>query len=127
MPTLKQLSKRNRVRKFHKSRAKSLDKCPQKRGICAKIFTVKPKKPNSAMRKVARVRLSNKKMVSVAIPGQGHNLTQYCVILVLGGRANDLPGVRYKAMKGLKDFSWKEDFIRTQSRSKYGIPKSIKR
>jgi len=115
--------KQIRKRKKHKISIPALDFCPQKKGICVKIRIVKPKKPNSAQRKIARIRLSNNKLITAAIPGQGHNLQEYSNVLVRGGRANDLPGVRYKLIRGCYDFSSKEDFNRRKSRSKYGISK----
>lgn len=110
-----------KIRKFNYNPLKSLNYCPQRRGIVAKIRIVTPKKPNSARRKVARVRLSTGFMVTARIKGQGHNLQAYSTVLVSGGRANDLPGVRYSLMKGSLDFSWREDFKRSKARSKYGI------
>ena len=122
--TLTQLIKsQKRVSKKLKTFVPALKNSPQKKGICLKIRIVKPKKPNSAQRKIARVRLSNKKIINASIPGQGHNLQEYSNVLVRGGRANDLPGVRYKLIRGCYDFSVKENFIRSKSRSKYGLSK----
>ena len=112
-----------RKKKKHTCFTKALDSSPQKKGICLKIRIIKPKKPNSAQRKVARVRLSNRKIITASIPGQGYNLQEYSNVLVRGGRANDLPGVRYKLIRGLYDFNVTENFIRNKSRSKYGISK----
>ena len=121
MPSIHQIAKNPRKRKPYRSSVKSLERCPQKRGVVSKLRIVSPKKPNSARRKVARVRLSNKYMVTARIVGQGHNLQSYSHVLVRGGRANDLPGVRYTIIKGTLDFSWEEIYRRMKSRSKYGI------
>jgi len=122
MPTIHQVSNNSRRRrKVHPSSIKKLQHCPQKKGVVSKIRVVTPKKPNSARRKVARVRLSNKFMITARIIGQGHNLQSYSHVLVRGGRANDLPGVRYTLIKGVLDFNWEETIRRTKSRSKYGI------
>lgn len=123
MPTLNQLCRKARILKVHKSRVKALDKCPYKRGVCLKVFTVKPKKPNSAIRKVAKVMLSNKKRIIIAIPGIGHKLQEHSVVIVRGGRANDLPGVHYKAVRGRLDFNISENFKRFNRRSKFGVGK----
>ena len=125
MPTINQLVRIKRSKKIRKIKSKALDKCPQKKGVCLKVLTMNPKKPNSAVRKIARVKLSNQKIITVYLPGQGHTLQQFSVVLVRGGRVKDLPGVKYKAIRGLKDFSWKESFLRMQSRSKYGGSKVI--
>jgi len=110
-----------RVEKRRKSRAPLLWSCPQKKGVCLRVYTTKPKKPNSAIRKVAKVYLSNKKNAIVYIPGQGHNLQQHSVVLVRGGRVKDLPGVKYKAIRGIYDFHAKESFDRKARRSKFSI------
>lgn len=120
MPTYKQLIKNPRVKKEHTNNVKALDRCPQKKGICVKLRIVKPKKPNSAQRKVVKVRLSTRRLVTAYIPGQGHNLQDYSCVLVAGGRAQDLPGVRYSLVRGKYDFSWKESFERRKKLSKYG-------
>lgn len=112
---------RFRVKKKHNTGVRRLAKCPQKKGVVTKIRIVSPKKPNSAKRKVARIRLSSKLMVTAKIKGQGHNLQAFSQVFVCGGRANDLPGVRYNMIKGKLDFSWEERFKRSKSRSKYGI------
>ena len=112
---------KNRKKKIHNCSVRRLQSCPQKHGVVVKLRIVTPKKPNSARRKVARVRLSNKLMITARIIGQGHNLQAYSHVLVRGGRANDLPGVRYTLIKGVKDFNWEENFFRAKSRSKYGI------
>jgi small subunit ribosomal protein S12 len=118
MPTINQLVKKNRrpPRKFSKSPV--LDKCPQKRGVCLQVKTMTPKKPNSALRKIARVRLSNGKEVTVYIPGEGHSLQEHSIVLVRGGRVRDLPGVRYHVVRGALDTLGVEG--RKQSRSLYG-------
>jgi small subunit ribosomal protein S12 len=118
MPTINQLVRkgRNPVRK--KSKSPVLDKCPQKRGVCTQVKTMTPKKPNSALRKVARVRLSNGKEITAYIGGEGHNLQEHSIVLVRGGRVRDLPGVRYHVIRGTLDCAGVDD--RKQSRSKYG-------
>lgn len=122
MPTIHQVATNSkRQKKIHTCATKRLLNCPQKRGVVSKLRVVTPKKPNSARRKVARVRLSTKYTVSTKIIGQGHNLQSYSHVLVRGGRANDLPGVRYTLIKGVLDFSWEENSRRAKSRSKYGI------
>jgi small subunit ribosomal protein S12 len=123
MVTLNQLISKKRKKKAHKVRLKALESCPYKRGVCIKVTTTKPKKPNSAIRKIAKVVLSNKRKVTVAIPGIGHSLQEHSAIIVRGGRANDLPGVRYKAVRGKLDFVNYESFGRKNRRSKYGVKK----
>jgi small subunit ribosomal protein S12 len=105
MPTYHSLLKKPRKKKLHTNNVKALKKCPQKKGVCVKSRIVKPKKPNSAQRKVVKVRLSTRRMIIAYIPGQGHNLQEYSCVLVSGGRAPDVPGVRYTLMKGKYDFS----------------------
>jgi len=124
MPTLLQLIRPSgqRSRKIHKSSVPLLAGCPQKKAICLKVRIVKPKKPNSAQRKTARVKLSNDTYLTGYIPGQGHNLQKFSQVLVQGGRANDLPGVRYTFMRGKYDFAL-ETFPRRKARSKYGLAK----
>ncbi len=124
MPTVHQLIRKSnkRIKKIHKTSVPSLESCPQKRGVCTRVMVVKPKKPNSAQRKVARIRLSNNIHVTAIIPGQGHNLQKFSQVLIRGGRANDLPGVRYKVIKGKLDFNISENFTRSNARSKYGLP-----
>lgn len=123
MSTINQLILRYpRTKKIHKSKAPLLLGCPQKRGVCLKVRIMTPKKPNSAQRKVARVKLSNGIMLTGYIPGQGHALQKFSQVLVTGGRANDLPGVRYSFIRGKFDFAL-ESFGRAKSRSKYGLPK----
>ena len=122
MPTINQLirKKRKPPRKF--SKAPVLDRCPQKRGVCLQVKTMTPKKPNSALRKITRVRLSNRKEVTVYIPGEGHNLQEHSIVLVRGGRVRDLPGVRYQVIRGAEDTQGVDG--RKQSRSRYGAKKS---
>ena len=118
MPTIQQLVRKGRTKIKDKSKAPALDLCPQKRGVCVRVYTTTPKKPNSAMRKVARVRLTNGKEVNAYIPGEGHNLQEHSIVLIRGGRVKDLPGVRYHLIRGALDTSGVEG--RTQRRSKYG-------
>jgi len=126
MPTLFQLIKtKGRIHKKTKIRSTALKGCPQKRGVCFKITIMKPKKPNSAIRKIAKIRLSSGRRITAYIPGQGHNLQEYSSVLVRGGKIPDLPGIRYKIIRGVLDLSWKDKFLRKNSRSKYGIPKKI--
>jgi len=126
MASLNQLVRKGkRLQKKRRSFVLSLNSCPQKKGICVEIRnSVSPKKPNSAKRKVAKVKLSTGKHIIAAIPGQGHNLQKYSVVMVRGGRARDIPGVRYKLIKGRYDFSLFERIKRTKRRSKYGLPKT---
>ncbi len=118
MPTINQLVRKGRESKVKRSKSPALQGNPQKRGVCVRVFTTTPKKPNSALRKVARVRLSNGMEVTAYIPGIGHNLQEHSVVLVRGGRVKDLPGVRYKIIRGALDAAGVEG--RKQSRSKYG-------
>jgi small subunit ribosomal protein S12 len=118
MPTINQLVRKGREPVKRRSKSPVLDACPQKRGVCLQVKTMTPKKPNSALRKVARVRLSNGKEVTVYIPGEGHNLQEHSIVLVRGGRVRDLPGVRYHVIRGALDATGVDD--RRQSRSKYG-------
>lgn len=118
MPTIQQLVRNGRNQIIEKSKSPSLDSCPQRRGVCTRVYTTTPKKPNSAMRKVARVRLTNGKEVNAYIPGEGHNLQEHSIVLIRGGRVKDLPGVRYHIVRGALDTSGVEG--RTQRRSKYG-------
>lgn len=126
MASINQLLKKGkRLQKKRRSFVLSLNSCPQKKGICVEIRnSVSPKKPNSAKRKVAKVKLSTGRHIIAAIPGQGHNLQKYSVVMVRGGRARDIPGVRYKLIKGRYDFSLFERIKRTKRRSKYGLPKT---
>ena len=121
MPTTNQLVRNPRKQRIAKSKVRDLDQCPQKRGVCLQVKTVTPKKPNSALRKVARVRLSNGREVTAYIPGIGHNLQEHSVVLVRGGRVKDLPGVRYHIVRGTLDTLGVDD--RKQGRSKYGAKK----
>ncbi|RME85225.1 MAG: 30S ribosomal protein S12 [Planctomycetota bacterium] len=121
MPTLNQLIRKGRKKVKKKSKSPMLDKCPQKKGVCVQVKTQTPKKPNSALRKVARVRLSNGKEITAYIPGMGHNLQEHSIVLVRGGRVRDLPGVRYHIIRGTQDAEGVQG--RKQSRSKYGSPK----
>ena len=121
MPTIQQLVRKGRKKLKTKSKSPALDSCPQKRGVCTRVYTTTPKKPNSAMRKVARVRLSHGKEVNAYIPGEGHNLQEHSIVLIRGGRVKDLPGVRYHVIRGTLDTGGVDD--RTQRRSKYGAKK----
>ena len=118
MPTVNQLIKRGRKKPAKKTKSAALEGCPQKRGVCLQVKTTSPKKPNSALRKIARVRLSNGKEITAYIPGEGHNLQPHSIVLVRGGRVRDLPGVRYHIVRGTHDTAGVEG--RKQSRSKYG-------
>ena len=118
MPTINQLVRKGRTNIKNKSKSPALDSCPQRRGVCTRVYTTTPKKPNSAMRKVARVRLTNGKEVNVYIPGEGHNLQEHSIVLIRGGRVKDLPGVRYHIVRGALDTSGVDG--RKKSRSKYG-------
>ena len=118
MPTINQLIKKRRVRPKSRDKVPALEKSPQKRGVCVKVYTTTPKKPNSALRKVARVRLSNGHEVTSYIPGEGHNLQEHSVVLIRGGRVKDLPGVRYHILRGILDTEGVKN--RKQRRSKYG-------
>ncbi len=118
MPTISQLVKKGRVQPKVKTGAPALQRCPQKRGVCTRVYTVTPKKPNSALRKVARVRLTNGIEVTSYIPGVGHNLQEHSVVLVRGGRVKDIPGVRYHIIRGTLDTMGVQD--RRRGRSKYG-------
>ena len=121
MPTINQLVRKPRRSPDAKSKVKDLAACPQKRGVCLQVKTVTPKKPNSALRKVARVRLSNGKEVTAYIGGEGHNLQEHSIVLVRGGRVRDLPGVRYKVIRGALDAQGVKN--RKQARSRYGAKK----
>ena len=118
MPTIQQLVRKGRTALTEKSTAPALDACPQRRGVCVRVYTTTPKKPNSALRKVARVRLTNTKEVNAYIPGEGHNLQEHSIVRVRGGRVKDLPGVRYHIVRGTLDTAGVAG--RTQRRSKYG-------
>lgn len=124
MSTVNQLVRKSRVRKFIKTNVPALNNCPQKRGVCIRVYTTTPKKPNSALRKVCRVRLTNGYEVTSYIGGEGHNLQEHSVILIRGGRVKDLPGVRYHVIRGALDCAGVKK--RNQGRSKYGVKKSKK-
>ena len=123
MPTINQLCKKIRKKKNVLNRAPALEACPQKKGVCLKVFTRTPKKPNSALRKVARLRISTKKKISAYIPGEGHNLQEHGIVLVRGGRVPDLPGVQYKCVRGKFDLAGVVG--RKTSRSKYGAALNV--
>jgi len=118
MPTINQLIRKSREPKVNRNKVPALEACPQRRGVCTRVFTTAPKKPNSALRKVARIRLTNGCEVTGYIPGEGHNLQEHSVVLIRGGRVKDLPGVRYHIVRGTLDTQGVKD--RKQSRSKYG-------
>ncbi|MBI5478258.1 MAG: 30S ribosomal protein S12 [Deltaproteobacteria bacterium] len=118
MPTINQLVKSGREAPRHKTAAPALQRSPQKRGVCVRVYTTTPKKPNSALRKVARVRLTNGMEVTTYIPGEGHNLQEHSVVLIRGGRVKDLPGIRYHIIRGTLDAAGVTN--RRQGRSKYG-------
>ncbi len=122
MPTINQLVRKKRKVQRRVTKAPVLDSCPQKRGVCLQVKTMTPKKPNSALRKISRVRLSNRKEVTVYIPGEGHTLQEHSIVLVRGGRVRDLPGVRYQVIRGKLDCMGVDG--RKQSRSRYGQKKS---
>ena len=121
MPTFNQLVRKGRKAPKYAKASPALQECPQRRGVCTRVYTVTPKKPNSALRKVARVRLTNGIEVTTYIPGVGHNLQEHSIVLVRGGRVKDLPGVRYKIIRGVLDASGVRD--RKQARSRYGAKK----
>lgn len=121
MPTINQLVRKGREKVAWKTKAPALTGCPQRRGVCTRVYTTTPKKPNSALRKVARVRLTNGYEVTAYIPGEGHNLQEHSIVLIRGGRVKDLPGVRYHIIRGVYDAAGVEG--RSQGRSKYGTKK----
>jgi small subunit ribosomal protein S12 len=121
MPTINQLVRKGREKMSKRTASPALQSCPQKRGVCVRVYTTTPKKPNSALRKVARVRLTNGIEVTTYIPGVGHNLQEHSVVLIRGGRVKDLPGVRYHVVRGTLDASGVQD--RRRGRSKYGAKK----
>ncbi|MEA1961224.1 MAG: 30S ribosomal protein S12 [Bacillota bacterium] len=125
MPTINQLVRKGREVEKKKSTAPALKSCPQKRGVCTRVYTTTPKKPNSALRKIARVRLTNGIEVTAYIPGIGHNLQEHSVVLIRGGRVKDLPGVRYHIVRGTLDASGVQN--RNQGRSKYGTKRPKKK
>ncbi len=118
MPTIQQLIRNGRTKAKYKSKSGALDRCPQRRGVCIRVYTTTPKKPNSALRKVAKIRLTNKEEIIAYVPGEGHNLQEHSIVLVRGGRVKDLPGVRYHIVRGTLDTGGVDN--RKQSRSKYG-------
>ena len=124
MPTINQLVRKGRKVIESKNKAPALEACPQRRGVCTRVYTTTPKKPNSALRKVARVRLTNGIEVTAYIPGEGHNLQEHSIVLIRGGRIKDLPGVRYHIVRGTLDTSGVDE--RKKSRSKYGTKKPKK-
>ncbi|MFO0746995.1 MAG: 30S ribosomal protein S12 [Myxococcota bacterium] len=124
MPTMNQLVRTGRDKQKNRTSAPALQKCPQKRGVCVRVYTTTPKKPNSALRKIARVRLTNGMEVTSYIPGEGHNLQEHSLVLIRGGRVKDLPGVRYHIIRGTLDASGVAN--RKRSRSKYGTKKNVK-
>jgi small subunit ribosomal protein S12 len=121
MPTINQLVRKSRTRVGKKNKVPALQACPEKRGVCTRVYTATPKKPNSALRKVARVRLTNGHEVTVYIPGEGHNLQEHSIVLIRGGRVKDLPGIRYHIIRGVLDTQGVAN--RRKSRSKYGTKK----
>jgi small subunit ribosomal protein S12 len=121
MPTINQLVRKGRVTIEQKSKSRALNSCPQRRGVCTRVYTTTPKKPNSALRKVAKVRLTNGLEVICYIPGEGHNLQEHSIVLVRGGRVKDLPGVRYTIVRGALDTAGVNN--RKKSRSQYGTKK----
>ena len=121
MPTINQLVRKPRKTPFVRTNVPALESCPHKRGVCVRVYTTTPKKPNSALRKVARVRLTSGVEVTAYIPGEGHNLQEHSIVLVRGGRVKDLPGVRYKVIRGTLDTSGVSQ--RRQARSRYGAKK----
>ena len=122
MPTVNQLVRKGRKAQIKRNKVPALEACPQKRGVCTRVYTTTPKKPNSALRKVARVRLTNSTEVTAYIPGEGHNLQEHSIVLIEGGRVKDLPGVRYHIVRGALDTAGVEG--RLQRRSKYGAKKA---
>ncbi len=125
MPTINQLIRHGRKRLIDKKTTPALKGAPQKRGVCTRVYTSTPKKPNSALRKVARVKLTNQMEVTAYIPGEGHNLQEHSIVLIRGGRVKDLPGVRYHVIRGAMDTSGVDG--RTNSRSKYGVKRPSKK
>ena len=124
MPTINQLVRKGRQEELYKSNSPALDRCPQRRGVCTRVYTTTPKKPNSALRQVAKVRLSNQQEVIAYIPGEGHNLQEHSIVLIRGGRVKDLPGVRYHIVRGTLDTQGVAK--RQQGRSKYGAKRPKK-
>ena len=127
MITITQLINKGRERKIRKSISPRLEASPHKKAVCIKVYTIKPKKPNSAIRKIAKVKLSTGLRTLIYLPGQGHSLQQHSVVLIRGGRVPDSPGILYHAVRGKYDFTYKESFERRTNRSKYGTPKPDKK
>lgn len=125
MPTINALLKNIRCKKYHCNAVRILNAKPQRKGVCIKVRIMKPKKPNSAQRKIVKVKLTKRRNILAYIPGQGHTLKSFFSVLIQGGRANDLPGLRVSLIRGKYDFNSKEKFWRTQKRSKYGLSKSL--
>ncbi|HAR62713.1 MAG: 30S ribosomal protein S12 [Candidatus Margulisiibacteriota bacterium] len=125
MPTINQLVSKGRKKKITKNKVPALTQCPQKRGVCTRVYTTTPKKPNSALRKVARIRLTNGQEVTSYIPGEGHNLQEHSVVMIRGGRVKDLPGVRYHIIRGTLDTAGVDK--KRQARSKYGSKRAKKK
>ena len=123
MITFNQLSKKKRKKKIHYNITGQLQRCPQLKGVCSKVYTITPKKPNSAIRKVAKVKLTTGYSVIAYIPGQGHNLQEHSTVLIRGGKIPDLPGIHYRTIRGKNDFEAAEVFLRSNMRSKFGIKK----
>ena len=123
MPTIQQLVRKGRQKLENKSKSAALDSCPQRRGVCVRVYTTTPKKPNSAMRKVARIKLTTKNEITAFIPGEGHTLQEHSMVLVRGGRVKDLPGIKYKVIRGVLDCIGVKN--RKNGRSKYGTKKYI--
>lgn len=121
--TFNQLVRKGRGKRKKYCRTLNLQGCPQRVGTCLKVYTTKPKKPNSAIRKIAKIRLSNGLRIRAAIPGQGHNLQNHAMVMVRAGRVRDIPGIHYKIIRGKYDFPYREAFNRSQRRSKFGIPR----
>ena len=124
MPTINQLCRNKRKKKYIRNKVPALTNCPQKKGVCIKIFLRTPKKPNSALRKLAKLRLTNNKKIMAYIPGEGHNLQEYSTVIIRGGRVKDLPGIKYHLVRGKLDFNGLKK--RKTSRSKYGTKKIMK-
>lgn len=122
--TINQLIRNTRKIKVHKKKSLLLDRCPQKKGVCLKVTTMTPRKPNSAQRKIARIKLSNSNKITVHIPGEGHNLQQHSTVLIRGGIVKDLPGIKFRAVRGKYDLQGVKG--RKKARSKYGVKKNIK-
>ena len=125
MPTINSYFSKIRIKKYHCNSIRALRGNPQRKGICIKIRIVKPKKPNSAQRKISRTKSTKKRSILAYIPGQGHSLKSFFSVMIQGGRANDLPGVRFSLMRGKYDFNAKEQFCRISKRSKYGISRAV--